>query len=432
MSYYYNFPTYSNTDRFAHHSENSISENMKVRNYGRDNIYYNIEISNSINKSGNADPRGIQAVYSENLTQPIINNPSDYYLSIIRFAIPGSGIPIFTMDIQPNQPDPNLTPYSFTLRYGLTNSRVYIMFKNWNNEPVPDQPIPYRKNVPYYFVYEYNQMIQMMNTALKQAFDALVIAVAPTVLPVTEPPFFLYDETTQLISIVAQKNYSPVLASADTVKVYANTILHNRFLTGLFTQFDGYNKSDGRNYHILFPPVQLSTISDTIDILPKFNDAYVSGGAPPSQTYAPRFYTTSTNNPPNYLINTQEFVTIQYWNSFKKIIFTTGLIPIQAEYVPASETSTNHTQGTVAFRPVLTDYEPLLAAAGDSRSELQFFNQGQYRLVDLISTSPLQKIDLQIYWEDFDHNLYPVIIRPNQMATVKMMFARKELFLNPS
>lgn len=423
-NFYYNFPTNS-----VSNSNQSVNDNHIYYNNGKDHIYYNIEISNSVNKNGNKDPRGIPASYSENLTQPIINNPSDYYLTILRFTIPGSGIPILTMDIQPNQPDINLTPYSFTLNYNNIHIQKFIMFKNWNNQNLPRPPNPIRANDPYYFIFEYNIMIQMMNTALKEAFNELVAAVAPAVLPVTEPPFFIYDETTQLISIIAQKNYSPILAGEETVKIYANTALYTRFLSSLFVQFDGYNKNDGRNYHILFPPVQVTTISDTIDILPKYNDSFVSG-ANPTQMYGNRYYTGSVNNPPEYLINTQEYNTIQYWNSFKKIVFTTNLIPIQSEYVPSSSTSgNNHTVGTVAFRPILTDYEPLLSAAGDCRSELQYFNQGEYRLVDLISTSPLQKIDIQVYWEDFDNNLYPVMIASNQLATIKMLFVKKDLFL---
>ena len=79
--------------------------------------------------------------------------------------------------------------------------------------------------------------------------------------------------------------------------------------------------------------------------------------------------------------------------------------------------------------PILTDFVPnISAAAGESRSIAYYVPTSQYRLVDLISTNPLQKIDIRIFWEDRDGNLYPLEISIFQQASLKLGFFKKSLY----
>jgi hypothetical protein len=446
---YYEFPAQPETGRLSNVvsrnlSNDTIVDANKQRDYGRDNLYFNIDIINPLRTINpfsliNRDVPDILAVYEENLTQPLIQNPSDYYITVARFSIPGTSIPIFSMDIIPNQIDPNLTPYSFCLSYLGNDFPAILEYFSTGNTPVPPAPRPgvfQDRMSRYYYVYEYSHMIQMMNITLNTAFLALKAAFPAA--PPTEAPFFVYDEITQLISLVAQYAYT----GNATIQIFTTSLTYERFLNGMSVQFLGNNQPNGKDLLFLFPPMNINVPGGTIapkviGLLPKFNDAWVAGPGPvrpiPAgaqlETKEPRDYTADVNNPPFYLFNVQDFVTIQYWNSFRNIVFTTGNIPVQSEYIPSVQNFVPNTNtqatGAIAYRPILTDFQPILAAAGDARSQLQYYPQGPYRLLDMISNTPLQKIDLQIWWEDIIGNLHPIFIAASQIASVKLLFIKK-------
>ena len=56
-----------------------------------DHIYYNIDIRKGVENAG----QQFQAVFNETRVEPILNKPSDYDLSVVRFSIPSQSIPIF-------------------------------------------------------------------------------------------------------------------------------------------------------------------------------------------------------------------------------------------------------------------------------------------------------------------------------------------------
>ena len=372
-----------------------------------DNLYFNIDISNPLIKGApNVDPTitgtenlPIVAQYTENLTQSIVSNPSEWYATIARFSIPGSGIPIFVFQIINGQSNPNLSPYIITLSYMGTNFQENIIYQAENTYPAPATANPFQIITPYYHVYSYQNMINMINTAFANALAALLVAFPAA--PYTVAPYVFFNPVTQLISLVVPYSWFSGIPTAP--QIYMNSLMTLTFLNSIPAAFIGNLQPFGKDYLI------------NIDAYPGNTNGYAQPGA-------------AITNPPAFLIFTQEYNTIQYWNSFKNIVFTSGTLPIQAEFIPQNNTVQNFSNngtGTVAFSPILTDFEPLLMAAGDSRSQLQYFPEGPYRLISLIGSSPLTKIDIQIYWQDVNDNLYPLYIQTNQTASIKILFIRK-------
>ena len=68
-----------------------------------DNVYVNITIPHD-NSNGAAVSR---AIFNETYTNPIIQDPSQYYLSVVKFVLGGQLIPINVIEIQPF---PNTNP----------------------------------------------------------------------------------------------------------------------------------------------------------------------------------------------------------------------------------------------------------------------------------------------------------------------------------
>lgn len=353
-----------------------------------DNIYYNVIITNpmvfdQIDINGNNDV--IPAVYEENRTQAIIADPSKYELSIIRFEIPGANIPLFVMPrVISGAPPPanlHLTPLQFLMKYSGTTFAANLIYvpiaSNIFLPPPPPAPVPISN--PYYWVYSYNHMLSMMNTTMATVFGQLKASFPGA--PPTEPPYFIYNAETQLISMIAQKSYE-----GSGVDVGMNGPML-RFVRGFELSF-------GKIQEIGNPNVNYST----------FN-IYDTG----NNSYDATHYEMK-----------QEYVTLQYWNSFKNIVFITGTLPIQAEFIPEL-----NGQGANNFRPILTDFEPILASAGDARSVLQYYPQGPYRMVSLQSTTPLTKFDVRVYWQDQENNLYPIILSPGMSLSIKFLFSRR-------
>lgn len=365
---------------------------------GNDRIYYNISIPGSNISTINSNFYNlVPAIYTEQLNQSILDNPNDYYMSIIRFTIPTQSIPIFIFEAQPfpNTTDKDLGIYSVTLEYnGSFSPETFVRFVTTN--PTAEIPHPptiqyiYWQKTFYYYVYTYTHFLTMINTALATAFSTLPGA------PVTTPPFLIFDESTQLISLVADKDFYN-LALPIPIKIYFNGPLQ-RFVDGIPFIFYDINDPLGRDTQFLVQDLRNNTY-----LLPNIAA------------------------PPTYLIMTQNYNTLSNWNSFKSLQMVTNLIPIKNEYTPSAQ-NINNTSGNVNLVGVLTDFEPLLDKGAESRTTIQYQQQGPYRLINMTDINPLTKIDINIFWTDQFLNQYALYVPEGQVLTLKIVFIKKSTF----
>lgn len=81
-----------------------------------DVVYYNLTIGNNDPaQAGLPTYTAIPAEINANNNLPIVNNPDDYYASIIRFSTPAINLPLITFLVQTPVNDINLGIYSFTI-----------------------------------------------------------------------------------------------------------------------------------------------------------------------------------------------------------------------------------------------------------------------------------------------------------------------------
>ena len=66
----------------------------------------------------------------------------------------------------------------------------------------------------------------------------------------------------------------------------------------------------------------------------------------------------------------------------------------------------------------------------DFRSVFQYVPSAQYRLIDLISDSPLSSFDLRFFWQGVDGTLNPIYIPFNAAIEVKIAFIKKTIYNN--
>jgi len=337
--------------------------------------------------------------YSETLTQPLLDNPKDYYMTLVRWQLSPSLIPLFVCPIQngPGQTNPQLTPFAVTLSYNGNDYEQYVIYQPSNDRsptraPSSNPPNYFQVQDPYYYIYSVNQFINMVNVALDSAFTSLKAA-NPDILQ-TEAPYFSYDGNSELISLTCQYSY---ISSNDTpLLVYLNTALHKYF--------------DAFEY--IFSPINNNNKDYQFVIRDNKNNWYTD----PAETIT---------SPPAYLRTAQEYVSISNWLDLQGIIITTSQIPIKAEFTP-SPADNNANKGNMNSRRIITDFQPSFSSLVDARSIMQFAQTGPYRLIEMTSDTELANFDFQVYWIDRYLSYYPLTIPPGYSASFKFMFVRKD------
>ena len=399
-------------------------------------FYYNVIMNGTgINKA-------TIATYDDTRTQAILNNAGDYMMSIVSFSIDSSHMPLFVCDViqnPNNHNDINFTPYVITMRFNETDyseNLIYNTDKKYLQLPVPPTPENGQDtNTEYYYVYYYDTFITMMNEAIKRIYarisndypplqgkslpyfeynikDGLISLLTPNIEYTTGSGVYVYR--TQLDPINGQVILTP--QTFGTIQIYVNSRLY-RFIDGIPSYISNYGQSQsvynqfcllvkdlGNNYYYKALTTDLMLLN-------------TAGQAIVANTQPPLTYTTS----PNYLRSEQEYPNIGGFNSLASIIFMTSHIPIQNEYIP----SLKDLGGSSSSRPIVTSFSPNLQKAGESRTRFTYYPSGAYRLINLKSSQPLNRIDLQVFWQDKNQNLYPFKISYGETNTIKIMFIKK-------
>lgn len=372
-----------------------------------DVIYYNIMISNNINSTIDELP----AISNDSRTQPIIDKPSEYYLTVTRFSLLGYNIPIMEFPIKAgiSQNNPNLSIFTVSTEYnGMVNTQP-VIFKSYVQHataPVPpslNPPSYTAPDSPYYYVYEYHHMLDMINNAMATSVSGLTGATG------TPPPFFTYDDN-QLISLVAPQQYYDLggygaTGGTGTIKVYCNYYLFN-YLQSIPVYAWGKTLDNDRNYQFLL------------------NDNH-------NNIFGPTTYSPNLAGNTGFIKLTMEFNTLNNWSTLSSIVILSNSLPIRKEYVPINNINNNNqTSSQNNFRSILTDFIPLLEKNGDNRSHFVYYPSAQYRLINMLGDNPIYNIDIGIYWQDRNNNLHPIIINRGQSASVKLAFLKKSTYKN--
>lgn len=366
-----------------------------------DRKYYNVSISNNEKSSTYT-----YASYKENLNQELISNPSDYYLSVLRFQIPTADIPILIPEIEPwPNTDVNRTVYNITLEYKsgpttYTATSAVIYAPNVPPSysiarPITIQdPNPMKDPSDYYFIYNYRSFINMVNDTFVTAFNDLSSQVS--LPPGASPPFITYNANNYLMTLHATSQYltptysTPPPPQSGQINIYMNY--------KLFTFFDG------------------------IEFI--FND-YLS---PKGIQIIVKDYNGTNFNGTHYLM-AQQYPSLSVWNVFKSIQIVSFFLPCEQEIIPVPNFSgINNGSNTYNTTSVVKDFVPFYENGPEFRTFINFRFNGSYELIDLKSNSPIHTVDINVYWIDRYGNKYLLSIPYNQVLTIKFCFIKKSTF----
>lgn len=349
-----------------------------------DNVYLNIVITNNVS-STDPYPKNIQAVYDETLTQPILNIPSEYYASIIRFSMPLDTIPFFSFPVDRTQNNANISQLLVGVKVLAGNEfSSFVTYVPQNDTPPPTSGGPnisYTQSLSqYYFIYSIQPFINMINTALNTAF---VAAGSPGGVA----PFYVYDPITQLISLIVDNAF--LVAGA---QIFLNSYLKNYLDSFVFTTLNNIPNGAFKYFHNLTP-------------------------TPYGQTSPFRYQ--------------QEYNSLDLWFDIRKIVVQSSSLPGSEEaspnYDPGESQGTN---GRVSYSPIVTDFVISYNNINDVSSVLVMEPSPQYRLIDMNSNIPISRLNFSFYWLSKNGNLYPVLLSPNNSITMKIAFFKRSLYNN--
>jgi hypothetical protein len=348
----------------------------------------------------------LEAKAAETRSEPIVDNPSEYYLSLIRFSIPLTLVPISIIGIQA-QPAPsnvNLTTYSVNIRGpdGIDHQTFLL----WTPEDTTIAvPVPPGGAIPpgfseqffqYYSLFSYQHFVDMINTALQTSFTA-ASAGAGWPAAATLAPWFSFDPVTQQCSLSAQNAYASTIVPPNHIDVFFNDELMEFFQSTFQTIYNGHATAGGSDYTMIIKDNGFNRLVN------------VPNNPPPAAASAG-------------LEMKQEFAAVILWTDFVGIQIQTGGVPVSPEFAGSPGTGSAND----AKRPILTDFIPISNGSGvDLRTFLVYVPQSEYRLSDLVGTSPINRIDIQVFWLDDLGGLHPIYVTHNTAVNVKFMFRKK-------
>ena len=351
-------------------------------------VYFDITVSNLNSTTLTSNP---YLKFTESRSIPFVQNPSQYFFSIVRFSLDCNSLPIFVPTIQASQSDPNLTIYSLSMTYNNITVQSYIEFiPQDKTQTIPIAP-KYTSTglqifTDYYYVYNYEYLIYLINNTLTTCFNSLA---SQTTLPTTNIPYLKWDSVNNIATLISdQIGFND--QSTDFISLYFNNALFQ-----LFPSFPSIVSNSvsttGLNYQI---SCSSYGIADTIT-----KSTYIAFSC------------------------VQEYSTISIWNPIASIVFTSNTLPIVAENLSSplvfidGETLQSTNGSNIAN--IITDFE---SNTGIYKSSL-VYQPYIYRYKQLLGTNPLYNLDIQCFWKNRIGSLIPFKLNAGNTATVKICFS---------
>jgi hypothetical protein len=331
----------------------------------------------------------------------------------------------------------NVTPYQITLDYrtgGVTYSStsqvIYVPNDLTTTPPLWNPATPQALTLsditsPYYYVYNYEVFINMVNQAYINAFWGLnghQYQSAGTYLPMSglnatpslsnplayQPPSMSWNQTS-LTGIITADNKAFGQAVGTFIFMYFNNPLSTLFSSFPY-QFPNVGPDSTRYSYVVFN----TNAGAGLYVVSSFSTA----GAITAQYTAIQVY--------------QDHQTASLMNPIQSIVFTSTILPVIMENVGAplilNGTSSNQISigSTANVFPVVTDFIVPFSATSGYVPDISYVPSGEYRLVDLYGESPANQVDIQIYWKDQYGLIHPFLLGSGCSGSIKIMFRRKD------
>ena len=402
-------------------------------------IYYDLDVVNSVQPSltTSQSSQPNRLTFTEVRSSPILDNPSDYFLSIVRFSLDTAGsMPLFVPQIElQNQVGAapwNNTTYYVSVEYNppaapadrlIAKKRVIYVPQSNVYLPPNASPVSLSEATqPYYWCNNIQTFICMINEALKDAYADIIAqaaAAAPVItLPATwvagNEPYMLWDSDAALATLVTQQDlFEQECLNLGTAEGF---VYFNNPLFLLFSSFQAIH-----NY--TYDPTPLSVNDGEANYLLKvFNK---KGGA------GNNYVATAVNTGPPYnaLYMRQPYCTGATMCPIQSLVFTTSLLPVLPQLIgiPRTQINNNSSSGqNDNLSNEITDLVVNLDKGTEYFPNVIYLPTAQYRLIDLQGNAPLYGIQINVAWKDIYGIYHDFFLQNGCSCSLKILFQRKD------
>lgn len=308
-----------------------------------------------------------QAIYSETSTAPILQNSSEWSLSVVRFNLTTNEMPVYVFE---DVPGSGLFKYKVILEVGGLRVEAPIDFNLAGSQS------PYEGTFAFY---SYNGILDSINTAYVAAY--LVIQ-AQYILQVGPWPATFPTQAPRVR-----------LLPGNSTQIFFEPAYHlNSFGIGVNPAL--LNKMGSFSWAVdtAAPYDALLDISDKV-------------------------WNHVTYDSIDYLFAQEPGLSIQNWNSVRQIVFKTS-IPVESEFRSGQNVEKDQ---------VLTDFD--LTGVIDG-TDINFFPTGPLREYPMYNRSALYELSLRILWRGRDGVDHKWLLGPEDVATMKIQFHRRHTVHN--
>lgn len=330
--------------------------------------YYNITIPNKV-AGGKTE-----MVYNKNNTEPIIKDIQSYKVAIARLTIPVGNLPI-TIFHSPNKDgfiDQNVTLYFYDGVYNYSTKQLFMKANQTQFNTSQDE---------YYWLYTYDELVEMYNIALKEAFDELS---SLCTLPANSfAPFMNFNSKSQLFNI----HFSLAYALPEPIKLFLNGPSMGLF-SGSLWYIEYKNPSPFIGYF------NLIVVKDYI-----INRVIVDGNI--------------------YIKMEQTVITVDKINTLRSIQILCNL-PISQEVVDYDYFSSQVTKKETVLRDIQVRFPKF-----NSIPKITIdYDANNYFYINLNGNQDIRNIQLNIYWVDRFGTRRKMYLIGKEAAQIKLIFMK--------
>lgn len=428
-----------------------------------DHIYLDLSVINNDN-TGAGTKTALN--FNDVRTNPILENPCNYFLAIARFEIdtPAVTLPLFIPLLNVDGlngpgytfgagPSEDVTAYTITMAQvdpttGLLTD-VNSLNIVWNKQDVsafpPNNPttngIYTSQDVTtgYYNCYSVEWWLNCVNYTMLQVW--LLFAGNTS----ANAPFMYVQPNTNLISLYTPSGvgsnftiqnvyanginstkpvWSGIGATSSTSPAVNYALFFNEPLFNLFSSFNsvyfGNLFATNASSYFLGPPPAIATAK------PYLFNYYIQ----------PVSYLNSASLIKNYNLITTDYSPVPMWNPVQSLVFTSSLLPVVTSYATQpiqynnptvlTNTSAGNNSG---ITNMLSDIQVGLTSGTEYKPQVLYVPQNEYRFIDLNGVTNVTQASFSVFWKTKYGQTIAFKLGAQCGANIKILFRRKRFNL---
>lgn len=354
-------------------------------------VYFNCELTN------NSDDN-INAVFEQNFVSPIFEDATKYKFTCARFSINTQNIPISIMEVADPLVSATTLPYSVTLNHNGNVVTAPLEWVTQSTKPTPSTSDRQNLNNDFYYLWNLQHFVDIVNTALATAFAGLAAPPGGSAAP-----FFEIVDGTNKLRLVAQIAFYDTnnTAASNLIKVFIN-----RKLLTLLEHFKGIKNDTNTTLAFQFLINNEGSNNDEGTI--------TRPTAAPSGTET--YYFMDQYKPSFALFETfSRIIIISEDPFFRSEFYPPSIQPFGVAREPENRFSAQ------AGISIMTDYVIPQDSLLESTSDTVVYVPESYRYADIIKKE-IPRLSFRILWVDQYNNTYNLSLAPGTICTFKFAF----------